>query len=95
MLVLLLILMFEYIRLIESAVECFVKYDVPTIDAVVLTHGHADANLGLDDLRQWTMSLGIQIPIYLNTETFRCVSGAFPYLIDTRKATGNVDIESR
>ncbi|KAJ1916270.1 hypothetical protein H4219_003890 [Mycoemilia scoparia] len=76
----------------ESAVECFIKYDVPTIDAVLLTHGHADAILGLDDLRQWTMSLGIKIPIFLNSETYECVARAFPYLIDIKKATGGGEV---
>ncbi|KAJ2864444.1 hypothetical protein GGH94_002896 [Coemansia aciculifera] len=45
---------------LESATEVFVKHDVKSIDAVLLTHGHADAMFGLDDLRQWTSSFGVR-----------------------------------
>ncbi|KAI8321341.1 hypothetical protein GQ54DRAFT_298076 [Martensiomyces pterosporus] len=78
----------------ESAVDIFIKHDVKTIDAVLLTHGHSDAILGLDDLRQWTMSLGMMIPVYLDKETLETVSSAFPYLVDNRKATGGGDVPS-
>ncbi|KAJ1964631.1 hypothetical protein GGI12_001299 [Dipsacomyces acuminosporus] len=78
----------------ESAVDVFVKHNVKTIDAVLLTHGHADAILGLDDLRQWTMSLKMKIPVYLDKETLDTVSRTFPYLVDMRKATGGGDVPS-
>ncbi|GAA6044114.1 hypothetical protein JCM8097_003217 [Rhodosporidiobolus ruineniae] len=64
------------------------------IDAVILTHAHADAILGLDDLRGWTLRGAIQpsIPIYLTQDTFTEVSKAFPYLTNAGKATGGGDI---
>ncbi|KAJ2584188.1 hypothetical protein GGH95_000553 [Coemansia sp. RSA 1836] len=74
---------------LESATEVFVKHDVKSIDAVLLTHGHADAIFGLDDLRQWTSSFGVSIPIYCDKETLNVVSRTFPYLVDTRYATGS------
>ncbi|KAJ1853069.1 hypothetical protein GGF49_003618 [Coemansia sp. RSA 1853] len=73
----------------DSAVDVFVKHDIKTIDAVLLTHGHADAMLGLDDLRQWTSSQSTSIPVYCDRSALETVSGAFPYLVDTRKATGS------
>ncbi|KAJ2161089.1 hypothetical protein GGF46_001760 [Coemansia sp. RSA 552] len=76
----------------DSAVEVFVKNDIKTIDAVLLTHGHSDAMLGLDDLRQWTMHQGKSIPVYCDRHTLDTVSGAFPYLVDTRKATGSGEV---
>ncbi|KAJ3107827.1 hypothetical protein HDU97_003175 [Phlyctochytrium planicorne] len=75
---------------LESALNWFVTYRIRKLDAVILTHGHADAMLGLDDLRQWTMDGNVQetIKIYLNKETMEVVARAFPYMVDTSKATG-------
>ena len=77
----------------ESALNWFVEYNLQKIEAVILTHGHADAMMGLDDLRQWTIGeqhACIQefVDVYLNQETLDVVSHAFPYLIDTSNATG-------
>ncbi|KAJ1843411.1 hypothetical protein LPJ70_003398 [Coemansia sp. RSA 2708] len=73
----------------DSAVEVCVKNNIQSIDAVLLTHGHADAMLGLDDMRQWTTFQKQSIPVYCDQYTLKAVSGAFPYLVDTRKATGS------
>lgn len=72
------------------------------IDAVILTHSHADAIMGLDDLRQFTgsgsgprssaNSVQSTVPIYLTTETFHVVKAAFPYLVDVRNATGSGEV---
>ncbi|KAJ2636303.1 hypothetical protein GGF40_003084 [Coemansia sp. RSA 1286] len=75
----------------ESARDLFIKHNIRTIDAVLLTHGHADAMFGLDDLRSWT-SRGTRIPIYCDSDTLATVSKAFPYLVDTRKATGSGEV---
>lgn len=40
----------------ESALRYFPVYGLRNIDALLLTHAHADAMLGLDDLRSWTMN---------------------------------------
>lgn len=71
----------------HSALEWFPKYRVPTIDAVVLTHAHADASGGLDDLRDWTNNVQRGIPIYLRGEDIRVISRTFFYLVDPLKAT--------
>ncbi|KAJ2402073.1 hypothetical protein GGI23_000972 [Coemansia sp. RSA 2559] len=73
----------------QSALDVFVKHNVKTIDAVLITHGHADAILGLDDLRQWTMYQGVSIPIYADRQAMDTISSTFPYLVDTKKATGS------
>ncbi|KAI7832001.1 metallo-beta-lactamase family protein [Kickxella alabastrina] len=78
----------------ESAREVFIKHNIETVDAVLLTHGHADAMFGLDDLRQWTMGLNLSIPIYCDKETMGTVGEAFPYLVDTGKATGGGAVPS-
>ena len=50
------------------------------IDGLLLTHGHADAMYGLDDLRSWTMrSIQDCIDVYTNQDTFNVVCSVFPY----------------
>jgi phosphoribosyl 1,2-cyclic phosphodiesterase len=55
-----------------------------------LTHAHADALLGLDDLRHWTMHGVIQkhVDVYCDDATLESVAMTFPYLVDQKKATG-------
>lgn len=74
----------------ESCIEWFLLYGYIQLDAVLLTHAHADAILGLDDLRHWTMHQVIQkhVDVYCDSDTFRAIESTFPYLVDTRKATG-------
>lgn len=71
----------------HSAIEWFPKYRVPTIDAVVLTHAHADASGGLDDLRDWTNNVQRSIPIYVRDEDMQVIGRTFFYLVDPSKAT--------
>ncbi|WVR03993.1 hypothetical protein IAU60_000992 [Kwoniella sp. DSM 27419] len=76
----------------EQAGRFFPKWGVKTIDAVLLTHGHADAYFGLDDLREWCMRQGRAIPVYLNQETYQSVCASFPYMVDKTKASGGGDV---
>lgn len=73
--------------------------DVRSIDAVVLTHAHADAAHGLDDLREWVQGsreLGTlkAIPIYVRDADLVTVAATFPYLVDSSKATGSGHVAS-
>ncbi len=43
----------------ESALRWYRRHGVRHLDAVVLTHEHADATLGLDDLRS------LQVPSHM------------------------------
>lgn len=78
----------------ESALRYFPTNGLSKIDAVLLTHPHADAILGLDDLRSWTMNGCIQnyVDIYLTQECMQTVAQTFPYLVDTSLATGGGDV---
>ncbi len=57
---------------------------VDRLDAVVLTHGHADHILGFDDLRPYTMLQKMTMPVYANLETFRIVRRTFAYVFDEK-----------
>ena len=81
-----------------AVLRWFPKYNVTGINAVLLTHGHADAVGGIDDLRDLqvvvhkrgrdgnTLSFDSEdIPIFLNQETFEVCKGSYPYLIPESK----------
>jgi phosphoribosyl 1,2-cyclic phosphodiesterase len=65
-------------------------------EAVLLTHGHADAMLGLDDLRHWTGHGCLQdtVNIWADRETQAVVATTFPYLVDQNRATGGGFVSS-
>ncbi|KAF8323034.1 hypothetical protein DL93DRAFT_2128431 [Clavulina sp. PMI_390] len=77
-----------------AALEWFPKHSLRKIDAVLITHSHADAMNGLDDLRSWTLYGLIQpfIDIYLSLDTFEAVKRSFPYLVHKERATGSGDV---
>ncbi len=63
--------------------QFFPKFNVATLDAVVLTHAHADAVAGLDDLRDWTMHARSSIPLFARAEDMPTLSKTHFYLLDT------------
>ena len=72
----------------EAAMQWFPKYSVSTIDALVLTHSHADAVGGMDDLRDWTNNAQESLPIYLRESDLQNVESLFYYLVDRNRQTG-------
>ena len=72
----------------ESAIQWFPKFAVECIDALVITHAHADAIGGLDDLRDWTNNTQESLPIYLRDSDYKQVESLFYYLADRTKKTG-------
>ncbi len=67
----------------EACMQWFPQYDVTTLDAVVLTHAHADAIAGLDDLRDWTVFSRQSMPLFARTEDIPTLSKTHFYLLDT------------
>lgn len=69
----------------ESCMRHLPSLGVKTVNAVVLTHGHADAILGLDDLRDIQDGEGLgdspAVPVYLSEKTLADVSTTFDYLM--------------
>ncbi|KAH9819425.1 beta-lactamase-like protein [Melampsora americana] len=78
----------------DAARQFFPINHLSIIDAVLLTHPHADAINGLDDLRAWTLDAVIQpsIPIYCDQFTFSEVERMFPYMVNSANATGGGDV---
>ncbi len=71
----------------QSAIDIFPRYEVRSLDAVVLTHAHADAAGGMDDLRDWTNNNAQQsIPIYYRREDLDILSQTHFYLFGKRNA---------
>ena len=75
----------------ESCLEWLPRNGINKIDWVLLTHGHADAMFGLDELRHFN-SLQECVNVYLSPECFSVVDQTFPYLTDVSRATGGGDV---
>ncbi|KAG6581849.1 hypothetical protein SDJN02_20150 [Cucurbita argyrosperma subsp. argyrosperma] len=67
----------------HSALQWFPTFGIRTIDAVIITHSHADAIGGLDDLRDWTNNVQPSIPIYVAQRDFEVMKKTHYYLVDT------------
>ncbi|KAF9925990.1 hypothetical protein FBU30_004313 [Linnemannia zychae] len=81
----------------ESARQWHRVNKIHKIDALIITHGHADAFYGMDDLRSWCLldkANPFSIPVYLDQRTMDTVAEVFPYMVDSSKATGGGDIPS-
>ncbi|KAL5579477.1 hypothetical protein UlMin_011919 [Ulmus minor] len=71
----------------HSALQWFPTYGLRTLDAVIITHSHADAIGGLDDLRDWTNNVQPHIPIYVAQRDFEVMKKTHYYLVDSSVIT--------
>lgn len=79
----------------EQVLRWFTRYKIPSMDALILTHEHADAILGLDDIR------GVQpfdpmnnippLPVYLTEHSLESIRTKFPYLVPCKPVEGSSD----
>ncbi|KAK1626659.1 hypothetical protein QYE76_000974 [Lolium multiflorum] len=76
----------------EQVLRWFVRHKIPCVDSIILTHEHADAILGLDDVRvvqPFSPTNDIDpTPIYLSQYAMDSISQKFPYLVKKKLKEG-------
>jgi phosphoribosyl 1,2-cyclic phosphate phosphodiesterase len=63
---------------------------IDRLDAILLTHSHADHILGFDDIRPYNIRQRAALPVYSNEETFRVIRRAFSYVFDDKPTLSTV-----
>ncbi|KAH0457377.1 hypothetical protein IEQ34_012692 [Dendrobium chrysotoxum] len=76
----------------EQVLRWFTHHKIPRVDSIILTHEHADAVLGLDDIRAvQPFSPTNEIdptPIYLTQHAMESLAEKFPYLVKKKLKEG-------
>jgi phosphoribosyl 1,2-cyclic phosphate phosphodiesterase len=71
------------------------RYGVKKLDAVILTHSHADHILGLDDVYPFCARAGRPMPVYSSPETLAQVRITFRYLFAETLYPGIPEVDLR
>lgn len=73
----------------ELRLQCL-AHKVERVDAVVLTHAHADHIMGMDDLRRFNTLRGGPLDVWADAQTHRVVGQAFGYAFGPPRPTEKV-----
>lgn len=71
----------------EFRLQC-IRNNVRKLDAVLLTHPHADHVFGLDDVRRFNMIQRREIPVYGTGDTLKRLRNIFSYAFSDAHAQG-------
>jgi phosphoribosyl 1,2-cyclic phosphate phosphodiesterase len=63
--------------------EQLLRAEVDRLDALVLTHPHADHTHGIDDVRPMVLQMHRRIPIHMDAATSAIVRRSFAYIFET------------
>jgi len=70
----------------EFRMQC-INNGIDRIDTFILTHGHADHILGMDDLRRFCdLKGGVALPVYTSEEGLERIKAIYPYAMMGRPA---------
>ncbi|KAK4779346.1 hypothetical protein SAY86_006874 [Trapa natans] len=76
----------------EQVLRWFTLHKIPQVDSVILTHEHADAVLGLDDIRNvqpFSITNDIDpTPVFLSQHSMDSIATKFPYLVKKKLKEG-------
>ncbi|XP_015691066.1 putative hydrolase C777.06c isoform X2 [Oryza brachyantha] len=77
----------------EQVLRWFVHHKIPWVNSIILTHEHADAVLGLDDVwmvqpKDCSNDLR-RVPVFLTQFTMDSVAARFPYLVKNEVEEGD------
>jgi phosphoribosyl 1,2-cyclic phosphate phosphodiesterase len=61
---------------------------IKRVDAVLITHCHADHIGGLPDLRSYTKQKGAPLPVFGSPESMKAIRGSFGYMFDPNTFVG-------
>ena len=58
------------------------RSNVETLDAIIITHDHADHTHGMDDLRPFGFKKNVALPVYTDASAAKDLRRKFPYIFD-------------